>query len=185
MCSRGAEQCGRACSLTCPADLLARIPAMCTLGCGCPSAANRLPPREGTTTCGQGCYCPPCQPGRGWPGELASRMPSADCAPLSNVAAPPPPIDCLHAKARPRAAKDATARQATQDAADLGASLFVYCMHDIFLWSRAGLFKSFEICFSTLDFFVYNMCGSWVYTCVCVCVDIDTPSYRVYMYGYV
>jgi len=78
MCSRGAGQCGRACSLTCPADLLARVPAMCsqgtcvkeavscaTLGCGCPSAANRLPPREGTTTCGQGCYCPLCQPGRG------------------------------------------------------------------------------------------------------------------------
>jgi len=36
------------------------------------------------------------------------------------VAAPPPPIDCLHAKARPRAAKDATARHANQDAADLG-----------------------------------------------------------------
>ena len=60
-------------------------------------------------------------------------MPSADCAPLSNVAAPPPPIDGLHATARSRAAKDATARHATQDAADLGASLFVYCIHDIFL----------------------------------------------------
>jgi hypothetical protein len=95
---------------------------------------------------------------------------------MPDVAAPPPPIDCLHAKARPRAAKDATARHATQDAADLGASLFVYCMHDIFLWSRAGLFKSFEIFFSTLDFFVYTMCVCWVYTCVCVCVDIYTPS---------
>ena len=50
-------------------------------------------------------------------------MPSADCAPLSNVAAPPPPIDGLHATARSRAAKDATARHATQDAADLGASV--------------------------------------------------------------
>jgi len=32
MCSRGARQCGRACSLTCPADLLARVPAMCSQG---------------------------------------------------------------------------------------------------------------------------------------------------------
>ena len=32
MCSRGAGQCGRACSLTCPADLLARVPAMCSQG---------------------------------------------------------------------------------------------------------------------------------------------------------
>ena len=46
----------------------------------------------------------------------------SSCAPLSKVAAPPPPIDCLHAKARPRAATDATARHATQDAADLGLS---------------------------------------------------------------
>ena len=29
-------------------------------------------------------------------------------------------VDCLHAKAQPGAAKDATARHATQDAADLG-----------------------------------------------------------------
>jgi len=32
MCSRGAGQYGRACLLTCPADLLARCPAMFSLG---------------------------------------------------------------------------------------------------------------------------------------------------------
>ena len=36
------------------------------------------------------------------------------------MAAPPPPIDSLHMKAGSRAAKDATARHANQDAADLG-----------------------------------------------------------------
>jgi len=44
---------------------------------------------------------------------------------LWDVAAPLLSIDCLHAKAQPRAVKAATARHTTQEAADLGANLIL------------------------------------------------------------
>jgi len=95
------DRCRRACSLACPADLLAR-----THQGGC----RHL-----------------------W-------MPD-----LPDVAAPSPPNDRL--SPHNGAAKDATARHATQDAANLGANLFMHGIHDIIDEVKLVFFEFFGIWF--------------------------------------
>jgi len=74
------------------------------------------------------------------------------------------------------AAKDDTARHATQDAANLGANLFMYGVHDIIDEVELFFFQVLRDLVSTPDFFVYTMCVGRVYTCVYICLHIYTSS---------
>jgi len=72
-------------------------------------------------------------------------------------------------------ARDATVRHAIQDAANFGAKLFMYGMHDIFDEVELVFFQVLWELVSTPDFFVYTMCVGRVYTCVYICLHIYTP----------
>jgi len=78
--------------------------------------------------------------------------------------------------ARQDAARDAIAHHATQDAANLGANLFVYGIHDIVDKVELVFFQVLWDLASTPNFFLYTMCVGRVYTCVYICVHIYTPS---------
>ena len=68
-----------------------------------------------------------------------------------------------------------SACHATQDAADLGANLFMYCTHAIFDEVKLFFLSSSAGSVFTPNFFVYTMCVRYV--CVRVYTHIPTYAY--------
>ena len=161
--SRGARQYGRACLLTCPADLLARCPAMFSPGAWWRSKLTAaMPPKTRLTL-----DAPRSLPTSRWDCQMWLPQDAAM-------------IDCLHAKTGSRSGPGCYCPPCHQDAANFGANLFIY--HDIVWRSRAGFFfQVLRELIYTPDFFVYTMRVARVYTCVCICLHIYTPSYWVCM----
>jgi len=82
---------------------------------------------------------------------------------------------------------------ATQDAADLGSNLFMYCTHAIFDEVELGFLSSSAGSVSTPDFFVYTMCVRYVcvhvYTHIlmymkrhCVCIQMHCVCRHIHAY---